>query len=127
MNKEEVKSTEQVSVKERGRHGQGKWELFSDRPALQTAEMMTVVQKVVAGPPFPGELMAVPWKNWTAQPTATPPPLIAPHHRSQPRFADDTLCLLITLSSMKYFFLISLNLLLILTPVLANGRLQHAA
>lgn len=88
--------------------------------------MMTVVQKVVAAPPSLGELMAVPGRM-TAQPTATPLPLIALHHRSQPSFADGTLCLLITLSSMKYFFLISLNLLLLLRSVLASGRFQHAA
>lgn len=51
------------------------------------------------------------------------------HCRGQPSFADRTVCLVIILSSVKYFFIILLNLLLVLrlhAIIFANERLQLA-
>lgn len=51
------------------------------------------------------------------------------HYRGQPSFADRTVCLVIILSSVKYFFIILLSLLLVLrlhAIIFANGRLQLA-
>lgn len=84
---------------------------------------MNAVQKVVVVPP------SVLWGRCGRTPSLSAVLLPLGMLPGLPSFADRTLCLLIILSSVKYFFMILLNLLLALRPhasILASGRLQLA-